>query len=638
MPDAYDVNNIVNFIGGFAKKRGDIAAQNQADKEYKLQTVQTLFQFAEGKRASAEASRVLAGDVNLSENERDRHALDAERHTQEGENIYAGASELFGLIDEKPKTGKKENPAMQFLKFVNPFTRRGSQPGQFETDLSDLLAGLGGGKGAGAGGESPGFTAGGIGGAPPTGQGAGDPGEAVAALGAAIPGIGPPQIPRLPAATGQVSPAAAILAQQRPVGTATGEAIQAGVPPGGVAPGATGITPTPARGPLLEERVISARELYPHIYGTRSAYRDMNLADYEQNVNREGQSALSNLNAYLQSTKVRETFTDAMNDPNFTKHYRPAARAFQDLEGYEIFQKNIADIFPEMRQNPPEAGHALMADAARQLRLEQGGGKFADASTWTDKTIAAIDTLDVWMTMQPDLGPVFVVMKRYIATTRKDPESWTDADRYNVAQFKDFYDRGMFGPGTGPGRAGARGNYQFPKGIDPETGQEVYFVVDPLNPGARGDILRDASGRKITTEGPLELEEIMYFAEWQMNPETGSMERKSWKVEEKKVVDALSRPGTRRQIEAWMGSGLVFDTITADRIQKYLDDNPTVGLAPGEDVTRIPGPGNPGNVDRPQLTRPGGLEEFRRRAREREERGAATAPAYVPPPSPYTPE
>jgi len=649
MPDAYDWNNVVGFLGGFSQRRGEIAAQNQADKEYKLQTVQTLFQFAEGKRASAEASRALAGDLNLSENERDRHQLDAERHTQQGESIYAGASELFGLIDEKPKTGKKENPAMQFLKFVNPFTRRGSQPGQFEQDLSDLLAGLGGAKGGGGadlagliagggtggGGESPGFTAGGIGGAPPTGQGAGAPGQAAvsAALGAAIPGVGP--TPRLPAATGRVSPAAATLAAQRPVGAATGEAIQAGVAPGGVAPGATGITPTPARGPLLEQRVISSRELYPHITGTRSAYRDMNLADYEQNVNREGQEALANLNAQIQSTEVRETFADAMNDPNFTKHYRPAARAFQDLEGYEIFQKNIADIFPEMRERPPEAGSALMADAARQLRLEQAGGKFGDASTWTDKTIAAIDALDVWMSMQPDLNPVFGVMRRYIATTRKDPDSWTPQDDFNAAQFKDFYDRGMFGPGTGPGRGRAGANYQFPKGIDPETGQEVYFVVDPLNPGARGDILRDASGRKITTEGPLELEEIMYFAEWQMNPETGSMERKSWKVEEKKVVDALSRPGSRRQIEAWMGSGLVFDTITADRIQKYLDDNPTAGLAPGEDATRIPspGPGNPGNEGRPQLG-PGGLENFRRRAREREERGA-TAPAYVPPPSPY---
>ncbi len=643
-----DLNNVVDFLGGFGEKRGQIAAQNQADKEYKLQTVQTLFQFAEGKRASAESSRLLAGDVNLSENERDRHKLDAERHTQEGESIYAGASELFGLIDEKPKTGKKENPAMQFLKFVNPFTRRGSQPGQFEQDLSDLLAGLGGGAkggggaelaglitggGTGGGGESPGFTAGGVGGATPAGQGAGDPGQTAvsAALGAAIPGTGP--TPRLPAAQGPVSSAAATLAQQQPVGAATGEAIQAGVAPGGVAPSATGITPTPARGPLLEQRVISARELYPHTTGTRSAYPDMNLADYEQNVNREGQEALANLNAYIQSTKVRETFTDAMNDPNFTKHYRAAARAFQDSEGYEIFQKNIADIFPEMRERPPEAGHALMADVARQLRLEQGGGKFADASTWTDKTIAAIDALDVWMTMQPDLGPIFVVMKRYLATTRKDPDSWTPQDDFNVAQFKDFYDRGMFGPGTGPGRAGAPRAFQFPKGIDPDTGLEVYFVVDPTNPGAGGSPLRDRNGRTITTQGPLQLDEIMFTAEYTYNPDTREMERKSWRVEMKKVIAALSRPGTRRQIEQWLYTE-IFDTTSRRATELYLKNNPTVGLAPGEDVTGTP---NLGNDGRPQLgVGAGGLEAFRARAREREEGGGgATAAPYVPPPSPY---
>ncbi len=637
MPDAYDWSNVAGFLGGFGQRRGEIAAQNQADKEYKLQTVQTLFQFAEGKRASAEASRLLAGDVNLSRNERDRHQLDAERHTQQGESIYAGASELFGLIDEKPKTGKKENPAMQFLKFVNPFTRRGSQPGQFEQDLSELLSGLGGAKGGGGaelaglitgggtggGGESPGFTAGGIGGATPQGQGAGDPEQTAtaAALGAAIPGTGP--TPRLPAATGQVSPAAAMLAQQRPVvGSATGEAQEAGVAPGGVAPGVAGITPTPARGPLLEERVISSRELYPYSTGTRSAYPDLSLTDYNERINKEGQEALANLNAQIQSTKVRETFTDAMNDPNFTKHYRPAARAFQDLGAYEIFQKNIADIFPEMRERPPEAGFALMADVARQLRLEQAGGKFADASTWTDETIAAIEALDVWMTMQPDLGPIFVVMRRYIATTRKHSDTWTDADRYNVAQFKDFYDRGMFGPGTGPGREGARVNYSFPKGIDPETGLEVYFVVDPTNPGAGGSPLRDRNGRTITTQGPLQLDEIMYTAEYTFDPDTREMVRKSWKVEMKKVIAVLSRPGTRRQIEQWLYTE-IFDTESRRATETYLKNNPTAGLGVGETAGPGPSPG-PGST---------ALDNFRNRARDRAGEGGADT--TVTPPSPY---
>jgi hypothetical protein len=362
----------------------------------------------------------------------------------------------------------------------------------------------------------------------------------------------------------------------------------------------------------------------------------MNLADYNQNVNQEGQSAFNNLNAYLQSTKVRETFTDAMNDPNFTKHYRAASSAAQATDSYDVFQSEIAAIFPEMRERPPEAGFALMADAARQLRLEQGGGKFADASTWTDETIAALEKLSVWMTMQPDLGPAFVVMQRYIATTRKDFDKWTDADRYNVAQFKDFWDRGMFGAGTGPGRAAPRA-FQFPKGIDPDTGQSVYFVVDPLNPQAGGRPLRDANGRTITTDGPLQLDEIMFTAEYTYNPDTREMERKSWKVEMKKVIAVLSRPGTRRQIEQWLYTE-IFDTESRRATEAYLKNNPTVGLAPGEDVTGTTP--NLGNTGRPQLGA-GGLEAFRRRQREREEGGGgatapgATAPAYVPPPSPY---
>ena len=624
MPDQYDLGNIASFIGGFAGQREKIAAANQEDKNYKLQTVQTLFQFAEGKRAQAEASRLLAGDEKLSRNERDRHQLDVDRHSAEGEKLYAGASELFGLIDDKPKTGKKPNPAMQFLQFVNPFKRRGpGSGGEFETELSELLSGLGGGKGGGgAGAESPGFTLGGIGGVTPQGQGAADPEQTPvsAALGAAIPGVGP--TPKL--AGGPVSPAAAVLAQQRPVGTATGEALEAGVAPAGVAP-VTGITPTPERGPLLDQRVISSRELYPHITGTRNAYKDLSLTDYNERINQEGQEALANLNAQIQSTKVRETFTDAMNDPNFTKHYRPAARAFQNLgqESFEIFQSNIAAIFPEMRERPPEAGSALLADVARQLRLEQAGGKFADASTWTDATIAAIEALDVWMTMQPDLGPLFVVMRRYIATTRKDSESWTDADRYNVEQFKDFYDRGMFGPGTGPDRAAAP-NYSFFKGISPDGRGEIWYYRDPANPQAGATPLLGAGGGSmIGTQGPLQLDDIMISTEWTLDPDTGSMERKGWKVDTRKTIAALSKPGSRRQIQEWITTKIFVPGSPELRdIQQYLDDNPTAGLGFGETG---PGPGSPDPGARPQL---GGsaLDAFRKR------RGGEAEP---PPPSPF---
>ncbi len=628
MPDAYDWNNVVGFLGGFGKKRAEIATQNQAAKEYKLQTVQTLFTFAEGKRASAEASRLLAGDEKLSRNERDRHALDAERHSVAGESIYAGASELFGMIDEKPKTGKKENPAMQFLQFVNPFKRRGNQPGEFEEELSTLLSSLGGGKGGGAGGESPGFTLGGIGGAPPQGQGAGDPEQTAtsAALGAAIPGTGP--TPRLPSATGQVSPAAAILAQQQqpvgppfttsPVAGAGGEALQAGVAP------VAGITPTPAGGDPLD-RLTRASELYPHITGTRKAYQDMNLADYEQNIKQEGQQAFLNLSTYLQSTPIRETFADAMNDPNFTKHYRPASSVAQATDSYDTFQSEIAAIFPEMRERPPQAGYALAADAARQLRLESHAGKSGDQSTFTDETILKLDTFATWSAMQPSLSPEMGQLSRYIHVLRKDPDKLTEQDLREMTTMADLLKNNIFGTqGTGAAK-----RYDFFKGM--YQGAEVWLYRDPENPRAGSLPLSGPNGLPITTAGPLDLEDIMYTAEWTLNPETGDMQRKSWKVELRKVIAALSIPGSRRQIQAWLTTQVFESGSTVQRdVQRYLDDNPNAGLDLGE---LAPGPGNP-------TPGPGAnaLDAFRNRQRDRGRGPGADGggdEVYVPPPSPF---
>ena len=585
MPDQYDVGNIVNFIAGFGKKRGEIAEQNQTAKNYKLQTVQTLFSFAEGKRASAESSRLLAGDANLSRNERDRHALDAERYSAEGEQIYAGASELFGLIDEKPKTGKKENPAMQFLKFVNPFTRRGNQPGEFEAELSTLLSGLGGGKGGG-GAESPGFTAGGIGGGTPTGQGAGDPGQTAtaAALGAAIPGTGP--TPRLPAAEGPVSSAAATLAQQQqvgppfttsPVAGATGEAIQAGVPT------ATAITPTPG-----EEGVLTARDMYPHITGTRAAYPDLTGTDFNERINQEGQTALTNLNQYLQSTPIRETFADAMNDPNFTKHYRPAARAFQDLDAYDTFQAEIAAIFPEMRERPPEAGFALAADVARRFRIETQAGKFGDASTWSAETIAAVEAFDAWASLQPDLSPEFGAMRKYIRITRMDPSKRTDQDRRDVKVFMDLYDKNIFG--TAAGRGGGV-NYTFPKAMNPEGTAQVIWKVDPGNPQGAVPLL-DAGGNQILAEG-LDTSDWLYTSQFYRDPNTGEMSISKKRVDVSKVYDALQIPGNRSKIEALLGTEM-FDVEAREEIQEFLNNNPNMGKKAGGGGGPPPGGGGGG--------------------------------------------
>lgn len=614
------LGNIAEFIEGFATKRGQIEEANKQDKQYKLQTIQTLFTFAEGKRAQADAAQALAQDASLSPAEQDRHAAEAERHRDEGQRIYEGASELFGLIDEKPKTGKKENPAMQFLQFVNPFKRRGPQPGQFEQDLSDLLAGLGGAKTATTAAGSPGFAEGGVARQTPTGQGAPAPESPTAtALGAAIPGVGP--TPRL--AAGPVSPAAATLAQQiqAPIGTATAEAMEVGA-----APPVTGIAPTPAR-PLLDQRVLTASDLYPHITGTRAQFRDLNLAQYAERVNQEGQSALANMNAYLQGKAVeaeqrgsayRPTLDEALMDPAFSKHYRAASRAFQNLEQHDIFQTEIGNIFPEMRAQPPEAGSRLAADVARQFRLEQRAGKFGDAATWSAATIAAVEAFDLWASLQPDLSPEMGALRRYIAVTRKDPDLRTEQDQRDVDQFVDLYDRGIYGVGPAAG-AGRRPNYQFPRGIGPD-GREIYFVVDPTNPQAGAVPLRDTAGQVVTTEGPLQLEDIMYVAEYYLDPVTNTMSPRVERVDTKKVIAALQRPGTRRQIEDWMAT-VIFDDQATQEVQDYLNAYPEAGLAPGEEARQVPTPGG------------AALEAFRRRAAERE--GRRTGEGYVPPPSPF---
>jgi len=346
----------------------------------------------------------------------------------------------------------------------------------------------------------------------------------------------------------------------------------------------------------------------------------MNLADYEQNVKQEGQQAFLNLNTYLQSTKVRETFADAMNDPEFTKHYRPASSAAQATDSYDIFQSEIAAIFPEMRERPPQAGFAIAADAARQLRIESHAGKYGDQSTFNDETIAKLDTFATWAAMQPNLTPEMQALSRYIHATRKDESKQTPQDRQDMVVFADLLKKNIFG--TLGGR-GAAPNYSFFKGM--YQGAEVWMYRDPANPGAGSLPLSGPNGLPVTTAGPLGLDDIMISTEWTLDPDTGSMERKGWKVDVRKVIAALSIPGSRRQIEAWLPTQIfkVGSTELRD-VQKYLDDNPNVGLALGE---LAPGPGTPNPGDRPQLGPAAtALQSFRER------RGGEAEP---PPPSPF---
>jgi len=207
------LGNIGEFIQGFAQRRGAIETSNQAEKGRRLDTVSTMFDFAEARKTQSDKARELSLDESLTLQAREQHEAEAQRLEQEGERFYSGASELFGMIDEKPKGGKKQNPAMQMLSFLNPFQRRGpggEQSQQFQELVSSIMTGGGGG----------GTPEGGIARATQTPTGSA-PAETTA---------------------GQT------FAQLPPVGSSTGEAMQAGVSPAAAAMAGLPATTAPPAG------------------------------------------------------------------------------------------------------------------------------------------------------------------------------------------------------------------------------------------------------------------------------------------------------------------------------------------------------------------------------------------------------
>lgn len=599
MADAYDVSNVVTFLGGFGKKRAEIATANQADKDYKLKTIETMFSMAEGIRAQAEASAESAEDTSLSTDARARHRAAAEKSLQEGSRIYEGASELFGMIDDKPKAaGKKENPAMQFLKFVNPFTRRGPESGEFEERLQELMVGLGG-KGMSAAdliGASGGGAGGGGGGGPTVGANLGDISQrgqgspspealSVAALRASMPG----QEGARPATEGQL-----LAADQ-------GEPLRgAETIPGTIFPTETALgIPQPDFSLAGATAAFPPPEEFPYITGGRYApeFGAMPTDQFDDNVALEVKRALTGL-AAIQSntTDITETFEDMANIPEAWNFYIAASTGTGMHPGLDNdkLDRDLAFIFPDLREDRPDAGETLMRNFETSLRRSEQmnpgsilgeNGEVLPMKLWPKKLQMEAARYSVFESISTD-KPEVPLAKRFIDAVRleqkdRSPQHLQDIKAYTAAR-----QLGM-GGGAG-GTAGATETIGFGTARHEPTGQlamvrrgsktgQVEFVINPKTNlpyfTGKADISRWQSKVATVAMKDGRLQEI-----FPMLPFT--------------IIADLQGGLTSREILRPLMESPFFDQETVNIINDFLDRNPGIGGPEPPDYvpTRVPNP------------------------------------------------
>lgn len=581
MPDAYDVNNIVTFLGGFGKKRGEIAAANQEAKDYKLKTIETMFSMAAGRRAQAEASAEAAEDTSLSTDARARHRAAAEKSLQEGSRIYDGASELFGMIDDKPKAaGKKENPAMQFLKFVNPFTRRGPESGEFEERLQELMVGLGGkgmsaadvigaaGGGAGGGGADMGA---GLGKLPTSGQGAPtpSPADAVAALRGMTSGEG---------TTGQ------LLAQE---GGVVSQREAEPVIPGTIFPesardigqrdmsiaGATAAFPPPEEFPFI------TKGRYAPEFGA------MPTDQYWDGVALEVKKALTGLNAIQAKTpNFTETWDDMANNPEAWNLYITAQTGSSNhpkLEADDL-AKGLSMIFPDLRADRPDAGDALVRQFEADLRrveLEDPESLLGPMKGWDLALQQSAARLHAFYAVTSD-KPEVPAGKLALDAWMTNPDTRTEQQQRNIDAYLRARATGM-GGGAG-GTAGAGERFSGRSIRDPATGQMV--VGKFSNVTGNMEISRGPDGQPFYT-GSADISRWQATTPVTIYPTEADVERGiqdpydvypllPWFV----ISDLSNLKITRQQLRPLMELPM-FDYPPGKKaeIEKFLTDNPEIG-------------------------------------------------------------
>jgi len=587
MADAYDVSNVVTFLGGFGKKRGEIAAANQADKDYKLKTIETMFSMAAGQRAQAEASAEAAEDTSLSTDARARHRAAAEKSLQEGSRIYDGASELFGMIDDKPKAaGKKENPAMQFLKFVNPFTRRGPESGEFEERLQELMVGLGGkgmsaadvigaaggGAGGGGGGGDGGTVGGGLGDISQRGQGSGSSPEAmsVAALRAAMPGGEGAR----PATEGQ------LLAADRGEPLRGAETI-----PGTIFPRETALGISQPDFSLAgASAAFPPPEEFPYISGGRYApqFGAMPTDQFDDNVALEVKRALTGL-AAIQSntTDITETFEDMANIPEAWNLYIAASTGTGMHPGLDNdkLDRDLAFIFPDLRENRPEMGETLLRDLESGIRRSEQmnpgsilgeNGEVLPMKSWPQALQKQAARYSVFESISTD-KPEVPLAKRFIDAVRLEPKDRSPQHLQDIKAYTAARTLGM-GGGAG-GTAGATENITYGSVRHEPSGQlamvrrgsktgQVDFVINPKTNlpffTGKADISRWQSKTATMVFKDGRYQEVFAMLPFQI------------------LADLRGGLTTREILRPLMESPL-FDQETRNIINTYLDRNPEIG-------------------------------------------------------------
>lgn len=423
------LGNIGEFIQGFAQRRGAIETSNQAEKASRLDTVSTMFDFAEARKKQSDTARELSLDESLTLQAREQHESEAQRLEQEGERFYSGASELFGMIDDKPKGGKKQNPAMQMLGFLNPFQRRGpggEQSQQFQELVSSIMTG--GGQGGGGGGSPEGGIA---------------------------------RATQTPTGSAPAEPTAGqTFAQLPPVGSATGEAMQAGVspaastlaglsaapPPAGGAAGPPEAAAAPTRGGFLSPgqavfgdqqaaapaapaaaavpatELPTTKSLYPGLLEEIPPWQSTRFKEppeeKQERLGQEAFGAVDNMLEHIISTPAQETFTEALGDPTFRMHYNAGRRAVEmGIMDRQAFQDALSAAFPEMREHRPDAGDKLQRTFESELINAQRANEdlTQDISKWPPRLRQSKQAYDVWLqtAKEGDLTPEQRAQQKY---------------------------------------------------------------------------------------------------------------------------------------------------------------------------------------------------------------------------------
>jgi hypothetical protein len=594
----FDLNNVVDFLGGFGQKRTAIAAQNQEAKDYKLKTIETMFSMAEGRRAQAEASAEAAEDTSLSTDARARHRAAAEKSLQEGSRIYDGASELFGMIDDKPKAaGKKENPAMQFLKFANPFTRRGPESGEFEERLQELMVGLGGkgmsaadvigAAGGGAGDGGGGGTVGaGLGDISQRGQGSPSPeAMSVAALRAAMPGGEGAR----PATAGQ------LLSQDRGEPLVGAETI-----PGTIFPTETALgIPQPDFSLAGAAEATAPPEAFPYITFGRYApqFGAMPTDQFEDGVAQEVIRALTGLAAIQQKTEyITETFEDMANIPEAWDLYIAASSGTSMHPGLDNdkLDRDLAMIFPDLRPDRPDAGETLLrqfeSDLRRTMQNDPGSilgekGEVLPPKFWPkylQMSAAKYSVLESVSTDKPEVP----MAKRFLDAVRLDPKERSPQHLQDIKAYQQARIELGMGGGAG-GTAGATENITFGSARH-DSGQmamvrrgsktgQVEFVINPKTNQpyftGKADISRWQS--KVATAV---IKDGRYQEIFPMLPFV--------------ILADLRQELTTRAILRPLMESPLFDQETVNIINDFLDRNPEIGgpEPPGYVPVRVPNP------------------------------------------------